>query len=1349
MLRLLALLFLPLWAQAQTLPVPEPLQAWQDWVLRDIPEHRCPLLHPDRLPRPEAWACAWPSRLDITVDSNGATFRGGATLYADDWLPLPGNVETWPRAVRVDGQPWPVVSRDNLPALRLPPGTHRIDGRLDWLQRPNYLPLPGLYGWVALSVDGENRVAPERGKQGLWLGLPRTTGARSVPADALEIEVFRRVEDGVPMLLETRLRLTVSGALRELALGPVLPADFEPLSLASSLEAGLHPEQGLFVLLRPGQHSVTILARARSPLPALGATAGDPPWPPSELWSFAADPALRTLELGGARAVDPLQENIPEPWQQLPAWRLTAGETLATELRSRGLGSAGRPRLSLQRQAWLDFHQPVLQVTDSITGTTGGLQRLQQDVPWTLLRAELDGVPQPLSKGSDGSTGVELRSVELALRASARVPTAGQIRVSGWDQTFASVDTTLHLPPGQLLVAAPGADRAPDTWLAGWNLLDLFLVLLAGMLLGRLLGRRWGLLGLVLLALAYPDYPALLYLLGSAAGVQLLRQAVGDSGLFARSVGALYRALVIGLVLVALPFIAGQLRLAMYPQLELYQVEQAQPLHRTIASTGRDIAEASAKLDSAGEMFATRELASPALAPSSALPGKPLVAAEINPQALAGPGQPDWSWRRAELSWSGPVVAEQTMRLIILPRWLTGLLRVLTVLALAALCWRWLRAQTPAPRAVGGGGAASLALVLLSSVLLLPPQASAAESALPPPAQLQALREWLLRPPACAPDCVELSALVLSIDAATLQLRLDVHADTDAGLALPRVQPDWQLLELRVNGAEVRSLRQSDNQRWLWLERGVHRVELRAGLTGADRVALQFASPPRAVVVNTGPGWSAAGVGAGRLAGDTLELRREQLMAGEAADSPVLSRRGLDARPFYHLQRTLHLGSEWRLHTRVQRLAPVTGNLVLTVPLWPGENPLDDSLAVRNGEVELTLAEGTGQRQWLSSLAPVTRLEITAGELDARSEEWRISSSGLWRVDAAGSPSVAIRDPGGTQHYRPLPGETLVLDIEPIAPLEGPWLAADRVVLDIRLGARSAEYTLDSSLRATRAGTHTVLLPADAELLEASIDGRAQNLQAEGGELRLALAPGQQQLTVRWHQPTGAGLVWRSASPDLGVAAANVSIDATLSDHRWVLWTGGPLLGPAVLYWAALAVMLLVAFALSRSGRTPLRLHHWLLLGLGFSTVSWPALVLVVGWLLAVDWRERNGAALEGRQRNGAQLGLGLLTVLALLVLVSVIPAGLLGQPEMQVTGNGSSSTGLRWFVDHSAPGLPETSIVSAPLWVYRVAILLWAVWLASALLGWLRWTWQAMGRGGYWWRKPLVAEADAEAGTD
>ena len=38
------------------------------------------------------------------------------------------------------------------------------------------------------------------------------------------------------------------------------------------------------------------------------------------------------------------------------------------------------------------------------------------------------------------------------------------------------------------------------------------------------------------------------------------------------------------------------------------------------------------------------------------------------------------------------------------------------------------------------------------------------------------------------------------------------------------------------------------------------------------------------------------------------------------------------------------------------------------------------------------------------------------------------------------------------------------------------------------------------------------------------------------------------------------------------------------------------------------------------------------------------------------------------------------------------------------------------------SPPLPAATALSLPLWVYQGAILLWALWLANALIGWLRW---------------------------
>ncbi|HEY3522055.1 MAG TPA: hypothetical protein VGK80_13580, partial [Rhodanobacteraceae bacterium] len=100
---------------------------------------------------------------------------------------------------------------------------------------------------------------------------------------------------------------------------------------------------------------------------------------------------------------------------------------------------------------------------------------------------------------------------------------------------------------------------------------------------------------------------------------------------------------------------------------------------------------------------------------------------------------------------------------------------------------------------------------------------------------------------------------------------------------------------------------------------------------------------------------------------------------------------------------------------------------------------------------------------------------------------------------------------------------------------------------------------------------------------------------------------------------------------------------------------------------------------------------------------------------------------------NLMQIGLAVLTVIALVCLISAVPQGLLGQPDMRVTGNNSSAWSLQWFADQSRSTLPHAGAFSLPLWTYKLAMLVWALWLANALIGWLRWGFDAWTRGGYW----------------
>ncbi len=53
---------------------------------------------------------------------------------------------------------------------------------------------------------------------------------------------------------------------------------------------------------------------------------------------------------------------------------------------------------------------------------------------------------------------------------------------------------------------------------------------------------------------------------------------------------------------------------------------------------------------------------------------------------------------------------------------------------------------------------------------------------------------------------------------------------------------------------------------------------------------------------------------------------------------------------------------------------------------------------------------------------------------------------------------------------------------------------------------------------------------------------------------------------------------------------------------------------------------------------------------------------------------------------------------------------GLVVDPDMQVSGNGSSGSVLRWFSDRRAETLPDASFVSVPLFVFRALMFLWAL---------------------------------------
>jgi len=1302
---------------------PEALEAWTAWVLHGQEEQLCPPLQGGGGTR-----CVWPGWLDLEVDGHGGRFEMEVELFAPAWVTLPGDLRAWPQQVRTEAGDLAVLEREQLPRVYLDSGKYRLRGQYIWSEMPEWLALPEALALVAVKKEGRRLAVPDRDENGrLWL-RERHVVAEPGKQEALKVTVFRKLVDDVPFQVETRLEVQVSGSPREEMLGGGLLHDATPLELISQLPARLEPDGRLRLQLRPGTWQVTLRSRFLQPPQTLGVKRGEGAWDEHEIWVFEARPSLRLVELEGAPVVDPMQTRLPEAWRQLPAYEL-AGETrLHFVEKRRGASGQLNDRLSLARTLWLDFEGQGFTVQDHIHGTMGASWRLDMPSPGELGRVSIAGVDQFITRvADDGPAGVEVRRGEIDLTADSRWEgSRSRLSAVGWSQLFQEVSATLNLPPGWLLVDVSGADRAPGTWLKRWSLLDLFLVLLIAIGAFRLWGWRWGSVALVAIGLSWhePGAPrwVWLHLLAAAALLRVL-----PTGRAKAWVGW-YRSLTF-LVLVALAvvFMVSQVRVGLYPQLAR-PWQTAEPLSRPVAVT-QQAEPVEEYVEEAIQDLASTPLPSKRVG-SVAASYAPVPASDPSLQLQTGPGLPQWQWHSVRLEWNGPVAPDQQLRLMLLPPWVGLLLSLLRVALIGLLLWRVLDLEEPE----GGWrrwlrpGHRVAALSLLACALA--PVASA-RAEYPSGALLDQLQKRLLEAPECGESCASIARMHLEANPDTLSLRLLVDVQEQTAIPLPGQSGEWEAAEISLDGRRAVPVRR-EGRRGLWLviPGGRHQVLLGAPLAHRNRVLIPLPLKPHQVSWES-KGWELQGVDGQGLAEDQLQLLRIE----PHAEVQVRNLEPSQFPPFVRVERTLQIGLNWQVVTRVTRLSSFQQPLSLDLPLLPGESPIDDLPSGRDGMVRVVLPPGVGSRSFVSILAEQPALDLEATTDQNRVEVWRLDLTPLWHAEFDGIPSIYPENPRREYlpEWRPWPGETLTVSLSRPQGVDGQTLTIDGARLQLSPGARATDATLSLEIRSSQGGQHLLTLPEGAELLATSLDGREQPVRQEGEKVYLPVHPGRQQIELNLRLSGGMGSAWRTPTLDLGARAVNDRIDVRIPGDRWVLLAGGPDMGPAVLFWGVVLIVIAAGLVLGRVTLTPLRSWEWILLGLGLSQGHVVMALLVAGWLLALGWRRRLDAETRAELFNLTQVGLVLLSVLALGALCWAVQFGLLGYPDMQISGNGSSSQLLRWYQDIAPGRFPVAWIVSLPMLVYRLFMLAWSLWLAFALLKWVIWGWQSFSMSGLW----------------
>ncbi len=1279
-----------------------------------------------------------------------------------------------------------VVLRDEVPKVFLKKGSHTLTGTYAWDSLPENFQIPSESGLLKLTLKGAAVNFPQIDENGLlWL---EKESAQEGGEERLDVRVNRLVQDDIPLLLTTRISIDAAGKPREAVLGKVLPDDFKIMQIDSPIPARLEADGSLKVQVRAGTWEITLKARHLGPVKALTLPKQDPPLAPEEVWAFQAYNNLRLVTVEGVTSIDPQQTTLPDDWKNLPAYRMRPGDTMNLVERRRGDADPAPDQLTLFRRLWLDFDGSGYTLQDNVTGTMNRGFRLDMNSPVQLGRVSVDGKDQFITalEGEKGA-GVEIRQGNLQVLADSRI--AGIIRkipAIGWDENFQKVSGELNLPPGWSLLAVTGADEVPGTWIGRWNLLNIFMVLILFLIFLKLYGKTWGLVALVALTLTFTenDSPQWVWL-ALLAGCALLRLLKPGK---LRTLSRVYTGItLVILVVIAVPFMVQQLRQGMYPVLE-HSYTHFDSEGNTDAYMADYRPRGNFEMGGAGApMTAQQEVnapppppqAEPMPAEKSAEPppvaAKPMIMRKMKvakdeedrvanqveqaasgrgygisnydaktqenllqqrpgTKVQTGPGLPTWSWNRFELRWNGPVEKTQMLRLFLVPPCLNFALAVLRVglLALLILCVLGLPGAFWPNFLKPNKTALALLFLALGLFGLVP---GTARADYPTDAMLNELRDRLVQNPECFPDCASLSRMQLNVAGNTLRATLEIGVEGSTAVPLPGSFKEWSPQTVSVDGQPFSGLHRSDEgQLWIQLNPGVHQVTIEGPLPARPSVQIALPLKPHYLQTQVSD-WSLEGLQDNGLTADNLQLTRLQGLSPDAT-----GQKGNNLPPFFSVERHLVLGLTWEVETHVYRLSPPGTAFTTQVALLPGESVTDPDIQVQEGQVQVSMGPNATEFSWHSVLKESDKIALQAPESDSKTEVWLLDLNPVWHLEASGLAPVHPADVASRWplQWRPWPGEGVTLKISRPGGIPGQTLTIDRSLLVIRPGLRFTESTLSLTLRSSLGGEHAMTLPEGADLQSVSINGAVQPIRQEGLKVSLPLVPGSQRVELNWQQPLALKALFRSPEVKLGATSVNSEIQIQMPENRWVLLTGGLRVGPAVLFWSLLAVLLLASIVLGRSGLSPLKTHHWILLGLGLTQVPIWASIIVAAWLLALGYREKH--PLEGKFKFDLfQILLVFWTFAALIVIFVSIHQGLLGMPDMQIAGNGSSSTFLRWYQDRTAETLPRVWAISVPLFCYRLAMLAWALWLALALLRWLRWAWTSLTTQGAW--RPLRAK--------
>lgn len=1300
--------------------VPESLAPWIPWVLADNEALNCPFINNTAYKEAKNHICAWPSILTIEAANEQAHFSQSWQVLRKSYILLPGDEKHWPQQVLVNNKPVTVITYQGQPAIELLAGNYLVQGVFQWPHIPESIVIPDQYPFVSMTINQQKIEFPKVEYNRLWLQESQLELAEQ---NALDITVARQVRDGEYIKLTTFIELNVSGKMREVPLGQLLPEGFSLIGIDSELPSFVDNDGILHVKLKPGVWEITAYAYAQPTMLSWQRPILSFVWPKDEIWVVKSHENLRSGKVEGAAMIDSSQAFMPDDWYALPSYLVSPEQVLTYQVQHRGKPLQLENQLSLNRTLWLSFDQRTFTFNDNIGGEMIDSWRLSMTMPYKLESAEDQDGSVLITSNAQEERGIENRYSNVDVQARGTISAEKQLPITGWESHFETVDLTVNLPPGNKLLAVFGVDYVSNSWWSNWTIWASFIVLLSSMIATRLFNVVAGITtGSMLLLIFQENGAPILAIFNLLLAIAVKKYQPFDKlkaltgGYWTISV-----ALAIGGILL---FSAMQMRTVIYPQLEAHN----SPFNQHVVEQNIVTSVNSLKRKSSDEIYDAVERIA---ITGSRVKKVDSLMERYQSDALmqAGSGIPSWQWHGYQLRWHSPVAKGQNFEMIILSKHSYQLLKILGIVL--SIFWLFLMLRDTFVEIlakVKPNTAASL-FVILASFSYYSPNVQASD--FPEQALLDELTQRLTKAPDCAPSCSSINKLTVSSEGQDITLTLVVHADNDVAFALPQSE-FWRPEKLFIEGKKTNNLVKRDGWVYLPVNKGTSEVSLIGKVAAVDTFQLVFKERPKYIELAKMSAWEVVGVHANTLVGNTLEF----LAVATAQENTKHASTRYTTKPFVKVTRSLSIDQTWKVTTNVERIAPNHGSISMLIPTIAGERINSADVIVDNGQVLVTLPAGEDEYAWDSMIDRQALLTLTLPANQSFIEQWRVLVSPAWHARLLGVP--IILEPQEDDDYfsylfYPYPAESLNIEISRPNAVKGDALAIDNVNYQIEQGNRTKILDLIFEYRSTRGGEHVIDLPADYQLKEVSVDSKLLHLQIESGKLTLPILPGKHTVQISMRANESPQILNSAPLINLNAPISNINTVISLSNQRWVLWTQGPLLGPSVLYWGELFTFILLALLVSRVKFSPLSTFSWIALGVGLSLNHWGILAIIAVWFAAISASQYRDKYMSINVYNFSQLGLYGLSMIAILSLLAVVPMGLLSTPNMGIEGNYSYHNHLQWFADKSTGFLSNVSVISVPTIYYKAIMLLWVIWLSFAFLNWIKWAWSILGQQGYW----------------